>query len=191
VTGWGPDAAGNIERLQALLLVPGLGRDDLASVHEVLAVDLPLVVDGDALVPELMTILPTRTAATVLTPHDGEWRRLGGDSSSDRVAATVDMARSTGAVVVRKGPTTVVASPGGQARFVTAGSAALATAGTGDVLAGLVVGLLAQGIDAFDAATAAVQIHAEAAALEPAGLVAHDLVDRLPQVLARIGETQS
>lgn len=190
-TGWGPAAAGNIDRLHAILLGPGLGRDDLASVHDILAVDLPVVVDGDALVPEIMTMLPTRTPATVLTPHDGEWRRLGGDPSNDRIAATVDMARSTRAVVVRKGPTTIVASPDGQARVVTAGSAALATAGTGDVLAGLVVGLLAQGIDAFDAATAAVQIHAEAGALDPVGLVAHDLVDRLPHVLARISETRS
>ena len=101
------------------------------------------------------------------------------------------MARSTGAVVVRKGPTTVVASPSGRARIVSAGTPALATAGTGDVLAGLVVGLLAQGIDAFDAATAAAQIHAKAAALVPAGLMAHDLLDRLPHVLAQIGETQS
>lgn len=189
--GWGMEAASNVDRLQAILLGPGLGRDDLQSVHDVLAVNLPLVVDGDALVAELMPALPGRTAATVLTPHDGEWRRLGGDPSSNRIAATLDMARSTGAVVVRKGPTTIVASPEGQARFVTAGSAALATAGTGDVLAGLIVGLLAQGIDAFDAATAAAQIHAEAAAFEPAGVVAHDLIDRLPQVLTQIGETQS
>ena len=138
-----------------------------------------------------MTGLSARPSPTVLTPHDGEWRRLGGDPSPDRIAATVDMARSTGAVVVRKGPTTVVASPSGRARIVSVGTPALATAGTGDVLAGLVVGLLAQGIDAFDAATAAAQIHAEAAALVPAGLVAHDLLDRLPHVLAQIGETQS
>lgn len=190
-TGWGVEAAGNVDRLQAVLLGPGLGRDDLASIHDVLAVDLPLVIDGDALVPGLMTVLSARLAPTVLTPHDGEWRRLGGDPSPDRIAATVDMARSTGAVVVRKGPTTVVASPGGDARIVSAGTPALATAGTGDVLAGLVVGLLAQGIDAFDAATAAAQIHAEVAATVSAGLVAHDLVDGLPHVLAQIGETQS
>ena len=190
-TGWGAEAAGNVDRLQAVLLGPGLGRDDLASVHDVLAIHLALVIDGDALVPELMTELSARPSPTVLTPHDGEWRRLGGDPSPDRIAATVDMARSTGAVVVRKGPTTVVASPSGRARIVSAGTPALATAGTGDVLAGLVVGLLAQGIDAFDAATAAAQIHAEAADLVPAGLVAHDLIDRLPHVLAQIGETQS
>jgi ADP-dependent NAD(P)H-hydrate dehydratase / NAD(P)H-hydrate epimerase len=190
ITDWGAEAVGNIDRLQAVLLGPGLGRDDLASVQDVLAIHLALVIDGDALVPELMTGLSARPSPTVLTPHDGEWRRLGGDPSPDRIAATVDMARSTGAVVVRKGPTTVVASPSGRARIVSVGTPALATAGTGDVLAGLVVGLLAQGIDAFDAATAAAQIHAEAAALVPAGLVAHDLLDRLPHVLAQIGETQ-
>ncbi len=186
--GWGAEAAANVERLSAVLIGPGLGRDDPVSIDSVLAVDLPLVIDGDALVPELAETLRQRSASTVLTPHDGEWRRLGADTGPDRMEATRAMARETGAAVVRKGPTTVVAAPTGEVRIITAGTAALATAGTGDVLAGLVVGLLARGVTAFDAASAAVQLHAEAAALHPAGLVAGDLLNRLPQVLARIGE---
>ncbi len=98
------------------------------------------------------------------------------------------MAADTGAVVVLKGPTTIVAEPGGEVRVVASGDARLATAGTGDVLAGILGALLATGMAAFDAASAGPWIHAEAACRAPTvGMVAGDLLATLPAVLESLG----
>jgi NAD(P)H-hydrate epimerase len=97
------------------------------------------------------------------------------------------LAARTGAVVLLKGPTTVVAAPDGQVRIVTAGDARLATAGTGDVLSGIVGALLARGLAPLDAAAAGAWLHARASALGPAvGLVAGDLIELLPEALAEV-----
>ncbi len=183
-TGWGPESIVGADRLQALLVGPGLGPDQIASVGDVLAVDRPLVVDGDALQPEIIKAVSRRRFPTILTPHDGEWARLGGSLDPDRIKAVHALAAATGDVVVRKGPTTLIGAPGEPVRVVTTGTAALATAGTGDVLAGLILGLLARGLAPVDAASAGAQIHAAAAALAPSGLIAGDLIDRIPAVLA-------
>ena len=124
----------------------------------------------------------------VLTPHDGEFARLaGGPPGADRCAAARDLAARTGAVVLLKGPTTVVADPGGRILFSTAGDQRLATAGTGDVLSGAIGGLLAQGLEPGPAAAAGAHLHGRAARLgPPRGLVAGDLPDLLPAALAAV-----
>jgi NAD(P)H-hydrate epimerase len=131
------------------------------------------------------SLLRGRPAATVLTPHDREFDRLAGaPPGADRFASARSLASDTGAVVVLKGPTTVVAEPGGLVRAVTTGDQRLATAGTGDVLAGMIAALLASGLAAFDAAAAGAYLHGAAAASNPAsGLVASDVIDRIPASL--------
>jgi ADP-dependent NAD(P)H-hydrate dehydratase / NAD(P)H-hydrate epimerase len=144
---------------------------------------VPLVVDADALVE-----LERTTSQTVLTPHDGEYARLtGAEPGPDRLAAARSLALRTGAIVLLKGPTTVVAEPGGEALLVTSGSPRLATAGTGDVLAGLVGAFLAQGVPALQAAALAAHVHGAAARLGPArGMVAGDLLNLVPQWLSAV-----
>jgi len=120
----------------------------------------------------------------VLTPHDGEYSLLtGAPPIADRFAAARRLSFDTGAVVLLKGPTTVVADPDGHVLVVTTGDERLATAGTGDVLAGIVGALLAQGVPAFEAAAAGAWLHGRAAGLAPArGMVAADIAEHLPAV---------
>jgi len=146
-------------------------------------------VDGDAL-----TLLaragpvPPLGSHVVLTPHDGEFTRLAGASlGPDRIADVRRLAASLGAVVLAKGPTTVVAHPDGRVLVVTSGSARLATAGTGDVLAGMVGALCARGVVPWLAAGMAAHLHGSAAALGwPTGLVASDLVHLIPAAIAAL-----
>jgi NAD(P)H-hydrate epimerase len=176
-------------RAGALALGPGLGRGDArrALVRELLArIDLPTVVDADA----LFGLEPVeREAATVLTPHAGELGRLLGVDSewvgAHRLRAARDAAERFGAVVLLKGADTIVAAPGAGVVVCDLGPPSLATAGTGDVLTGVVASFLAKGIDAQTAAAAAAVAHGRAAALvEPqAGLVAGDLLATLPRAL--------
>lgn len=187
--GWENDAFDGVDqRIRAVLFGPGLGPVADAGLDEAMRIDRPLVVDADALQPSLVSRLAARSAPTVLTPHDGEWARLGGDPGADRIAATRAFAEAHGVTVIRKGPTTVVAAPDGRVRVVTSGSAALASAGTGDVLAGCVVALLARGLDAFDAATVATHVHGSAGSTLGPGLVASELADRLRVEFARLQE---
>ncbi len=185
--GWAEDVLEAAPRYQALLIGPGLGTDapTPAAARDVLAGStLPAVVDGDALTAlgtDVASVLEGR-AATVLTPHDGEFERLTGSRpGADRLAAARQLAATAGVTVLLKGPTTVVAGADGRVRIITAGDARLATAGTGDVLSGTVAALLAQGLDPLDAAAAGAWLHARAGALGPPhGLVAGDLVELLP-----------
>jgi hydroxyethylthiazole kinase-like uncharacterized protein yjeF len=149
------------------------------------------VIDGDGLAAlgrDAATVLSARSAPTILTPHDGEYRALTGSPPGiDRLAAARALAAKTGAVVLLKGPTTVVASPDGAVLVSVSGDPRLATAGTGDVLTGVIAALLARRMPALEAAASAAYVHGRAAMLGPAeGLVAHDLVDALPAVLSSL-----
>lgn len=191
---WSSDVLGSLDRFQSLVIGPGLGRDDstVAAVRDILHhAPLPTVVDGDGLFALAWSddgserLLRDRTAPTVLTPHDGEFALLSGSKPAlDRLAAARQLAHDLGVVVLLKGPATVVAEPGGRTLVVTAGDDRLATAGTGDVLSGIVGALLAQGVHPFEAAAAGAWIHGSAGRLGPRrGLIAGDLLDLLPRVL--------
>lgn len=185
-------------RVHASVIGPGLGTADLTSgaIRQIVAATpehLGLLVDGDgltALAGGHVASLRKRSLPAVLTPHDGEYARLMGRApGADRCEAARTLAERCGSVVLLKGPTTVVAHPDGRARIVTTGDERLATAGTGDVLAGIVGALLAQQVDPFDAAAAGAWLHGSAASCSAtAGLVASDLVMLLGPLLARLGD---
>lgn len=191
---WASEVLDGSSRFAALALGPGLGRAErtVAEVRRLVAeVPLPIVVDGDglwALGADVGDVCRQRRAPTVLTPHDGEFERLvGRPPGPDRIDAARGLAESTGATVLLKGPTTVVADRAGQCLLVRAGDQRLATAGTGDVLTGLVAAHLALGAEPARAAAAAAHVHGRAAELGPVrGLVASDLPDLVPQVWAAI-----
>ncbi len=196
--GWAADVLGDIDRFHAVVIGPGLGRSDATtlSVRDVVArLPITAVVDGDGLFAlawsgeGARTVLRARTAPTVLTPHDGEYALLAGQRvGPDRILAARRLAADTGAVVALKGPATVVADPSGRVLVVTAGDERLATAGTGDVLAGIIGALCAQGVPAFEAAASGAWIHGQAARRGPArGLVAGDLPALIPAVLEGLG----
>ncbi|MET0900219.1 MAG: NAD(P)H-hydrate dehydratase [Mycobacterium sp.] len=162
-----PAAAG---RVQSWIVGPGLGTDEAGARALVFALDtdLPVVVDADALTilaahPEL---LQSRSAPTVLTPHAGEYQRLAGrEPGEDRVGAARSLADAFGAMVLLKGNVTVIAAPGGPVYLNPAGQSWAATAGSGDVLSGVIGALLASGLPAVEAAAAAAFVHARAAGL--------------------------
>lgn len=189
--GWGDDDALDTileagARASAVAIGPGLGRSDArrALVRELLTrLDLPAVVDADA----LFGLEPVaRPAPTVLTPHAAELARLLGTDSewvgSHRLEAARQGAERFGATVLLKGADSIVAAPDGSVVVCDLGPPSLATAGTGDVLTGVVGAFLATGLDATLAAAAAAVAHARAAelALHRVGLVASDLLDGLP-----------
>ena len=157
-------------------------------------VPVPMVLDADglnALAGHAERLLG-RPAPTVLTPHEGEYARLVGEPvGPDRVAAARTLAQQTGCVVLLKGPGTVIAEPGGDGIGRVAVNPIdgpwLATAGSGDVLTGIVGGFLARGLGAFEAAAAGAFVHGLAAdAAGHTGLVAGDLVDALPSAFAEL-----
>ncbi|MGA8819902.1 MAG: ADP/ATP-dependent (S)-NAD(P)H-hydrate dehydratase, partial [Xanthobacteraceae bacterium] len=187
-------------RLNVVALGPGLGVGDATCslVLTVLAGDRSVVLDADAITSfaaapqRLAQALMARAGrATVLTPHEGEFSRffwaldertkVGSKLQRARLAATL-----TGATVLLKGGDTVVAAPDGRASIAENAPAYLATAGAGDVLTGIAAGLLAQGMPAFGAASAAVWLHGEAAAAVGPGLISEDLPEALPRVYRRM-----
>ena len=186
--GWADAVVTDADRFGALALGPGLGTapDTMAEVRTLVgAWPGPVVVDGDgltALGDRVAAVTSAREVPAVLTPHDGEFARLtGGSPAGDRIAAVRSLAAATGAVVLLKGPATVVADPGGAVLVSTSGDARLATAGTGDVLTGVVAAFLAGGLPPLQAAAAAAFLHGRAGAVGwRHGLVASDLLDRLP-----------
>jgi ADP-dependent NAD(P)H-hydrate dehydratase / NAD(P)H-hydrate epimerase len=174
------------ERARALAIGPGLGRDRGELVRRLLEeTDVPAVVDADGLY-ELEPF--ERAAPTVLTPHSGELGRLLGEEASwvdaHRLEALRRAVERFGCVVLLKGEGTLVGAPGAGA-LVCGGFSALATAGTGDVLTGVIAAFLAKGMDARLAAAAASVAHTQAAIAAPhrSGLVASDLFSSLPRVL--------
>lgn len=180
-------------RKNAWLLGPGGGRGDRLrrQVLAVLKTRRPTVLDADALTSfedDNSVLFSAIWGPAVLTPHAGEFQRLFGDLGADRLCDARQAARLSGAVVVLKGPDTIIAAPDGRAAINVNAPPDLATAGAGDVLAGFVLGLLAQGLEPFAAAGAAVWLHGEAARAFGPGLVAEDLPDALPAVLRRLGD---
>jgi len=181
------EVRGALDRFRAVALGPGLGTaaETTAVVRELVGqIDAPLVLDADGInafagAPDA---LRARTAPTVITPHEGEYERLlGAPVGDDRIAAARHLAEATGCVALLKGPGTVVAEPG-QARVLVNGQDGpwLGTAGSGDVLTGIIAGLIVRGLEPFEAAAAGAFVHGLAAdAAGHTGLVAGDLVAAL------------
>lgn len=189
-SGWAEAVLAGVERFRAVVVGPGLGDHGAGEVRRLVAESIvPVVVDGDGLRALGTDCARAGHPTTVLTPHDGEFERLSGHRPGpDRIDAARRLAAATNAVVLLKGPTTVVARPDGEVLVVTAGDARLATAGTGDVLSGVIAALLARGLDPFRAAAAGAFLHGTAAALGPAdGLIASDVAAALPAALAALG----
>jgi len=152
-------------RCRALVAGPGLGRDVSRWLEDRLrSVEAPVVLDADALDPSLLEKL-TPTVSRVITPHAGEFERLTGAAlPSDHLGAARRLSSELGCVVLIKGPTTYVAEPTGEVRVVCSGTPALATAGSGDVLAGMIGATIARGHTTFVAAALAAHLHGRAGA---------------------------
>ncbi len=168
----------NDERIGCILVGPGLG-----DIPQVLTLALtsraPKVIDADAIThlgePERL-----RGQDAILTPHEGEFERLFGKLEGSKAERAVEAARLSGAVIVYKGPDTLVAAPDGRLGFAPPAPAWLASAGTGDVLAGMIAALRARGLAGFEAACAAVWLHGRAAEIAGPRMIADDLVARDP-----------
>jgi hydroxyethylthiazole kinase-like uncharacterized protein yjeF len=193
-------ALARCERAQALVLGPGAGRADhtVALVRKLAAgAPIPLLLDADGLNAHAgeLEALAARTAATVLTPHAGELGRLLGRSSgavsARRLASAREATARARAVVVLKGDDTLIADPDGRVAVSAGGAPALATAGSGDVLSGVIGAYLAKGMEPFTAACAGVALHTAAGRLAaarvgPEGVIASDVIACLPAAFARV-----
>ena len=177
----------NDRRVSAMVLGPGAGLNDrtLDMVITSLATQKPCVLDADGLsvfAPDPKGLFKSINGPCILTPHEGEFQRLFG-VITDRHLDAMRAAKASGAIIVLKGAETCIAAPDGRLIVNQAHAPQMATAGSGDVLAGIIGGLLAQGMTPFDAACAGVWIHAEAARTFGLGLIAEDLPDLIPAVL--------
>ncbi len=176
------------ERTGAVVIGPGLGREGEVSerLDAAIASTRPLVLDGDALslIGRDVDRLKGRSAPTCLTPHSGEFDRMFGKGDGSKIDRTLAAAVETGAVIVHKGGDTVIATPQGEVRVYSGGSPWLSTAGTGDVLAGLLGARLAGGAVPLAAAEAAVWLHGRAAQLAGPAFAADDLIPCLPRAIA-------
>ena len=190
-TGWVAPALADVERFAAVLVGPGIGRgDELVDdfIEFVARCPRPLVIDGDGLQllgasrdgkqGDAASVIARRGAPTILTPHDGEFSSLvGHEPGRDRIVEVREAAQHLGAVILLKGSTTVVADTTGDALLVDAGDERLATAGSGDVLTGVIAAYLARGAHPLHAAAAGAFTHANALSFLPDdGVVASDLI---------------
>ena len=188
-TGAFAELVGDV-RVKAVLIGPGAGITDRTRdfVLAALSARRPCVLDADALTvfkDAPQTLFAAIHSSVLLTPHEGEFARLFG-KVSHREEDTARAAKTSGAVVLLKGSDTVIAAPDSRIVINRAAPPWLATAGSGDTLAGLATGLIAQGMETFDAACAACWIHAEAARRFGPGLIAEDLSEQVPAVLREL-----
>jgi hydroxyethylthiazole kinase-like uncharacterized protein yjeF len=198
---WAAAAAEAAQRVKAVVVGPGLGPQARSAngdsgpespvAYLLASTGVPVVVDADGLnglgdVATLRAVASGRAAPVVITPHEGEFARLTGHPpGEDRIADVVAVAAATGCVVLLKGSPTVVAGPDGQVRIAAAGTPRLATAGTGDVLSGVLAAFLARGLGPLDAAALAAHAHGRAAARgRSEGLVATDLPELVADFLS-------
>jgi hydroxyethylthiazole kinase-like uncharacterized protein yjeF len=173
----------NDERIGCLLVGPGMG-----DIPQVLTLALtsraPKVLDADAIThlgePERL-----KGQDAIITPHEGEFRRLFGEIDGDKPARALEAARRCGAVVVYKGPDTLLASPDGRLGFRPPAPGWLASAGTGDVLAGTIAAMRARGLPAFEAACAGVWLQGKAAEIAGPQMIADDLAEAIPAAIAQ------
>lgn len=190
---WEHAALVALQKCGALVVGPGLGREPATLASAAALIEstntVPMVIDADALVAVAGRRFGERAghAGVVLTPHDGEFRSLTGSSvTNDRIESCRTLARSANAVVLLKGPTTVIADPNGRVELVANGDSRLATAGSGDVLSGIIGALMSQGLPAFEAASTGAFVHGGAASLgNRLGFVASDIIENLPAWLDR------
>jgi hydroxyethylthiazole kinase-like uncharacterized protein yjeF len=182
------------QRKNAVLIGPGVGVGERtkAMVLAALGSSAAVVLDADAITSfaedpaKLFAAIAERASSVVLTPHDGEFARLFGDITGSKLDHARKAASHSGATILLKGADTVVAAPDGTASINATTSSWLATAGSGDVLAGMVLGLLAQRMPPFEAASAAVWLHGKAAKDFGPGLIAEDVPEMLPKVLREL-----
>jgi hydroxyethylthiazole kinase-like uncharacterized protein yjeF len=177
-------------RYTAFLIGPGAGVNEAtySSTLELLGTARPVLIDADAIsvfASKVSELAAAIRGPCVMTPHEGEFARVF-DAKGDKLTRARCAARQSGAVIVLKGADTVIAAPDGRAIINTNAPATLATAGSGDVLGGLILGLLAQGMNPFLAAAAGVWIHGAAANAFGPGLIAEDLPDLVPRVLREL-----
>lgn len=182
----------NDQRIGALLIGPGAGVSDSTrqTTLNMLKTAKPVVIDADALTVfarEADRLHKSISGPCVLTPHDGEFQTLfnmqPAKETAQRISQAQSAAASVGGIVLLKGSQTMIAAPDGRVILNQAAPPTLATAGAGDVLAGIITSLLAQGMPAFEAAAAATWIHAEAARLFGVGMIAEDLPELIPTIL--------
>lgn len=192
-----------LERLKgcdAVVLGPGLGRSRAAEelvLFLLEKLECPVVLDADGInaAAAHIDVLRGRRCPTVVTPHEGEFLRLGGDLSLGREEAALAAARELGCVLVLKGPGTITAAPDGRARRNTTGNCGMAKGGSGDILSGMIASLIGQGADPFDAAACAVWLHGRSGDLCQRQMTAYamtppDMVERLPEVFRELLESE-
>lgn len=194
-----PDAEEEIRRraagCDAVAMGCGMGRGEESDLllRRLLTVEKPLVLDADGInaLEGHIDTLSRRTCATVLTPHDGELARIGGDMTAPREASAAAFAAAHGVYLVRKGHRTLVAAPDGRLAVNTTGNDGMAKGGSGDILTGLLTGLLAQGMEPFAACCAAVWLHGRAGDLAAEekgrrGMTPPDIIEMLPYALKEV-----
>ena len=173
----------------------GMGRGEESDLllRRLLTVEKPLVLDADGInaLEGHIDTLSRRTCATVLTPHDGELARIGGDMTAPRESSAAAFAAAHGVYLVRKGHRTLVAAPDGRLAVNTTGNDGMAKGGSGDILTGLLTGLLAQGMEPFAACCAAVWLHGRAGDLAAEekgrrGMTPPDIIEMLPYALKEV-----
>ena len=187
---------GRIAGCDVAVLGPGLGRSEKTDelVCRLLAdLDLPIVLDADGInaVSAHIDVLADRRSPTVVTPHEGEFLRLGGDLSQGREKAAKVFAERHGCILVLKGPETLIAAPNGRVMRNTTGNCGMAKGGSGDVLAGMIASLVGQGAEPYEAAVSAVWLHGRAGDLCAADLTEYamtpvDMIRRLPAVFKEL-----